>query len=165
MANGFGSAVLPQIQRIFQGGTLAGLTDGQLLEQFAHHNDNAAFEALLVRARATRALRLPQPAPRPRRRRGRLSSNPPRPRPQSREIRLDEASLGPWIYSVAYRVAIRARANRGLRGQRESAVADLDPQAPREILTGTTLRRCSIKNSRSSPSGSAARSSSAISRA
>ncbi|WP_406695080.1 sigma-70 family RNA polymerase sigma factor [Singulisphaera sp. Ch08] len=130
MANGLGGAVLPQIQRIFHGGTLTGLTDGQLLERFAARNDEAAFEALLARHgplvltvcrnllrdrddvedafQATLLILIVRKAG---------------------SIQL-EASLGPWIYSVAYRVAIRARANRSLRARRENAVVDLDPQAP-----------------------------------
>ncbi|WP_406695077.1 RNA polymerase sigma factor [Singulisphaera sp. Ch08] len=135
MANGLGGAVLPQIQRIFHGGTLAGLTDGQLLERFAARSDEAAFEALLARH-------------------GPLVLTVCRNLLHDRDDVEDafqatllilvrkagsiqlETSLGPWIYSVAYRVAIRARANRGLRARRENAVPVLDPQAPLRDLDG-----------------------------
>ncbi|WP_406695076.1 RNA polymerase sigma factor [Singulisphaera sp. Ch08] len=135
MANGLGGAVLPQIQRIFHGGTLAGLTDGQLLERFAARSDEAAFEALLARH-------------------GPLVLTVCRNLLHDRDDVEDafqatllilvrkagsiqlETSLGPWIYSVAYRVAIRARANRGLRARRENTRADLDPQAPLGDLDG-----------------------------
>ncbi|SIO58697.1 RNA polymerase sigma factor, sigma-70 family [Singulisphaera sp. GP187] len=135
MANGLGGAVLPQIQRIFHGGTLAGLTDGQLLERFATRNDQAAFEALLARYGPLVLT---------------VCRNLLRDRDDVEDafqatllvlvrkagaIQL-EASLGPWIYSVAYRVAIRARANRTLRIRRENAMADLDPQAPAGDLDG-----------------------------
>src|SRR5438270_8902773 len=49
MANGGRSAILPQIQRIFHVGTLAGATDGELLARFAGRGDDAAFETLLAR--------------------------------------------------------------------------------------------------------------------
>ncbi|SIO58708.1 RNA polymerase sigma factor, sigma-70 family [Singulisphaera sp. GP187] len=135
MANGLGGAVLPQIQRIFHAGTLAGLTDGQLLERFAARNDQAAFEALLARYGPLVLT---------------VCRNLLRDRDDVEDafqatllvlvrkagtIQL-EASLGPWIYSVAYRVAIRARANRTLRIRRENAVADLPPQAPAGDLDG-----------------------------
>lgn len=135
MANGIGGAVLPQIQRIFHGETLTGMTDGQLLERFATRNDEAAFEALLARH-------------------GPLVLNVCRNLLRDRDDIEDafqatllvlvrkagaihvETSLGPWIYSVAYRVANRARANRGLRITRENPVADLAPQAPSGDLDG-----------------------------
>jgi RNA polymerase sigma factor (sigma-70 family) len=135
MANGLGGTVLPQLQRIFHGGTLAGMTDGQLLERFAARNDEAAFEALLARHGPLVLT---------------VCRNLLRDRDDVEDafqatllvlvrkagsIRL-EASLGPWIYSVAYRVAIRARANRILRTSRENTVADLDPQAPSGDLDG-----------------------------
>ncbi|AGA27562.1 RNA polymerase sigma factor [Singulisphaera acidiphila] len=135
MANGIGGAVLPQIQRIFHGGTLTGMTDGQLLARFATRNDEAAFEALLAR-HGPLVLHVCRNLLRDRgdvedafqatllvlvRKAGAIHV---------------ETSLGPWIYSVAYRVANRARANREIRITRENPVADLDPQAPSEDLDG-----------------------------
>ena len=164
MANGLGGAVLPQIQRIFHGGTLAGLTDGQLLERFAARNDEAAFEALMARHGPLVLT---------------VCRNLLRDRDdvedafqatllvlvrKARAIRL-EASLGPWIYSVAYRVAIRARANRILQARGRTPWRTWTLRPLRETSMGTTFRRCSMTNSRDSPSGSAHRSSSAISRA
>src|SRR5690242_9272445 len=114
MANGLGSSILPQIQRIFHGGTLVGASDGELLERFAASHDEAAFEALLARY-------------------GPLVLSVCRNLLRDRDdiedafqatffvlvrkagsIRI-QGSLGPWIYAVAYRVANRARANRSLR--------------------------------------------------
>ncbi len=42
-------AALRQIDRLFGEGTLAGLSDAQLLERYAAHRDELAFEALVRR--------------------------------------------------------------------------------------------------------------------
>jgi RNA polymerase sigma factor (sigma-70 family) len=42
-------AVAREIERLFRGGTLSGLSDRELLERFVAKRDEAAFEALLVR--------------------------------------------------------------------------------------------------------------------
>jgi len=49
MVNGRTSGVIRQIARVFQDGTLAGLSDREILEHFVNVRDEAAFEALLAR--------------------------------------------------------------------------------------------------------------------
>ena len=50
MIGGHGGAVLRQLDRIFNHGSVAGLTEGQLLERFVIGHDDAAFEALVNQA-------------------------------------------------------------------------------------------------------------------
>jgi RNA polymerase sigma factor (sigma-70 family) len=49
MASGASREVVRQVGRLFAGGTLTGLTDGQLLERFRTRRDEAAFEAIIAR--------------------------------------------------------------------------------------------------------------------
>ena len=49
MAGGAIGAVGRQIERVFAGGGLSGLSEGQLLERFVTRKDDAAFEALVAR--------------------------------------------------------------------------------------------------------------------
>jgi RNA polymerase sigma factor (sigma-70 family) len=49
MASGPSAAVADQLRALFQGGTVGGLTDGQLLERFVRWRDEAAFAALVER--------------------------------------------------------------------------------------------------------------------
>jgi RNA polymerase sigma factor (sigma-70 family) len=109
MANDSYGTALRHVARLFTTGTLAGMTDVQLLERFASQGDGLAFEALVARhgpmvlgacrrilagshdvedafqatflvlVRRARSIQRPQ-------------------------------LLGPWLYGVAYRVAVRARA-------------------------------------------------------
>jgi RNA polymerase sigma factor (sigma-70 family) len=123
MVNGSTNTALRQVARVFQEGTLTGLSDGQMLERFVESRDEAAFEVLVGRH-------------------GPMVFN------VCRQLLRDshdvedafqavflvlvrkagvirvEGSLGPWLYSVANRVAARARANRqrsATRGLPEAA--------------------------------------------
>ncbi len=49
MGSGPSAAVLKQIRTLFQVGTVGGLSDGQLLEQFVQRRDETAFAALVER--------------------------------------------------------------------------------------------------------------------
>jgi RNA polymerase sigma factor (sigma-70 family) len=49
MGSGPSAAVLKQLHTLFQAGTVGGLTDGQLLEQFVRRRDETAFAALVER--------------------------------------------------------------------------------------------------------------------
>ena len=49
MPGGHFGAVLHRIERLFASGSVAGLSEGQLIERFATRRDEAAFEALLAR--------------------------------------------------------------------------------------------------------------------
>ena len=111
MVNGGTHTALRQVARVFQEGTLTGLSDRQMLERFVDSRDEAAFEVLVGRH-------------------GPMVFNVCRQLlrdPHDVEdafqavflvlvrkagfIRI-EGSLGPWLYAVANRVAARARANR-----------------------------------------------------
>jgi RNA polymerase sigma factor (sigma-70 family) len=133
MANEQNRLPLREISRLFQGGTLTGLDEGQLLERFVAGYDESSLEALverhgpmvlgvcrrwladphdvedafqatfLVLIRKARALR-------------------------------DLHRLGPWLHDVAYRVSARARADAARRRAMEQAgsrpecnAADLAP--------------------------------------
>jgi RNA polymerase sigma factor (sigma-70 family) len=143
---------LQQVARLFATGTVAGMTDSQLIERFTGHRDELAFEALLARHgpmvlgicrrmladahdiedafQATFLVLV---------RRAHSLQRPDR--------------LGPWLYGVAYRVAVRARARAARRRARErlgvevaavsshrdAAVADMRRELDDEIerLPGT----------------------------
>jgi RNA polymerase sigma factor (sigma-70 family) len=49
MANGPSAALLKPLQTLFQVGTVGGMSDGQLLDQFVQRRDEAAFAALVAR--------------------------------------------------------------------------------------------------------------------
>ena len=57
------------LERLFNEGTVSGLSEVQLLERFAARNDEAAFAALVERPRADGLGRLPSVPPRSQRRR------------------------------------------------------------------------------------------------
>jgi RNA polymerase sigma factor (sigma-70 family) len=118
MAIGQHGAVLRHIHRIFGAGTVSGMSEGELLERFVSCRDEAAFEALVVRhgpmvlGVCRQVLRDPDAAEDAFqatflilvRKAGTL---------RRREL------LGNWLYGVAYRVALRARAEGARRRQRE----------------------------------------------
>jgi RNA polymerase sigma factor (sigma-70 family) len=123
MANG---AYLRQMRRIFDGGTVAGLSEGQLLERFISRRDEAAFEALVIRhgpmvfGVCRRILRDPADAEDAFQATFLVLVR------QARSIR-GRDSLGGWLHRVAYRVAIRANADR-----RKPEAVDLDSLAAPE---------------------------------
>jgi RNA polymerase sigma factor (sigma-70 family) len=111
MVNGCASTALRQVARVFHEGTLTGASDRQILERFVDRRDEAAFEVLVARH-------------------GPMVFNVCRQLVRDQHdvedafqavflvlirkaasIRV-EGSLGPWLYTVANRVAARARANR-----------------------------------------------------
>jgi len=123
MRNGCTHGALWQVARVFRDGVLTGLSDRQMLERFVEQRDERAFEALLVRhgpmvfnvcrqllrdqvdaedAYQAVFLVLVQKA---------------------RSVRVDH-SLGPWLYTVASRVAARARANRQRQKAREFSAGE-----------------------------------------
>src|SRR5947209_2314233 len=108
----------PELVRLFEEGSLAGLSDWQLLDRFASHRDETAFEALISRH-------------------GAMVQSICR-RMLGFSVDVDDAfqatflvlikrahTLGPsdaiaaWLHGVAVRVARRARADAARRGQRE----------------------------------------------
>ncbi len=119
MATSRGGGLVGQIGRLFERGTVAGLPEGQILQRYAVHRDDAAFEALVGRHGSTvlgvcrRLLRDP---------------NDVEDAFQATFVILvrkagglrDQEALGPWLHGVAYRVASRARADAARRRRRES---------------------------------------------
>jgi RNA polymerase sigma factor (sigma-70 family) len=122
MASGQWSGVLGQVQRLFQGGGVAGLTEGQLLDRFVAGRDQVAFEGLVARHGAM-VLGVC---------RGVLDD------PHDVEDAFqatflvlvrkaaglrDRDLLAPWLYGVARKVALRARSDASRRKARERSGA------------------------------------------
>ena len=79
MAGRHFGAVVRRIERIFAAGSVAGLSEGELLERFATRGDEAAFEAILARHGPMVLGICRQRPPRPERRRGCLPGDVPGP--------------------------------------------------------------------------------------
>src|SRR6185437_4160646 len=123
MANASVGGALPQIRRLFDEGTIAGLPDRQLLDRFLAHGDEAAFAALvwrhgpMVLATCRAVLR---------------DSNDAEDAFQAtflvlickaRSIRSGNA-LGTWLHRVAYRIALQAGTETARRRTRAPRVDD-----------------------------------------
>ena len=128
MVNGCASAALRQVARVFHDGTFTGLTDRQILERFVDRRDEAAFEALLMR-HGPMVLNVCR----------QLLRDPHDVEDafqavflvlvrKAGSVRVD-VSLGPWLYTVASRVAARARAVRRRVRARELSGGML-PESP-----------------------------------
>lgn len=134
-----GSLNAGRIQRLFETGSLSGLSDWQLLDRFARLGDQIAFELLVSRhgpmilGVCRRILRDPTD--------------------------VDDAfqatflvlirrarSLGPgdilaaWLHGVAFKVATRARSDRARRARREREAMKLAPPAPDRADADLALR-------------------------
>ena len=128
MAEGRDGAVARQVNRLFGPGTVAGLTEAELLERFVARRDEAAFEALVSRhgpmvlGVCRRALRDPHAAEDAfqatflilARRAGSLRAGD---------------TLAPWLFGVARRVSSRARVVASRRPDR-SPLPSTDPVSP-----------------------------------
>ena len=118
MVYGRTSGVIRQIVRVFQDGTLAGLSDREILGRFVDDRDEAAFEALLSRHGpmvlnvCRQVLRDPDDVE------DAFQGTFLALACKANSLWIGE-SLGPWLYRVASRVAARARADRRRRGDRE----------------------------------------------
>jgi RNA polymerase sigma factor (sigma-70 family) len=127
--NGSARVALRQVARVFRDGTLTGLSDPQLLDRFVEDHDEAAFEALLVRhgpmvqSVCRRLLRDPSDAEDAFQAIFLVLVR------KANSVRVDE-SLGPWLYTVAVRVAARARAARRRLRDREGGSAIEGVPAP-----------------------------------
>ncbi len=128
MTSGTSSAVLRQFRTLYGAGTVAGLTDGQLLERFfAGRGEEAevAFAAILARHGSMvlgvcrRALRDPNDADDAFQATFLILVR------KGRSVRVED-SLGRWLYGVSRKVAARARVqSERRRGLTLAAVADL----------------------------------------
>lgn len=129
MVNGRTSGVSRQLVRVFQQGTLAGLSDREVLGRFVDDRDEAAFEALLSRHGpmvlnvCRQVLRDPDDAE------DAFQATFLALACQAGSLRIGE-SLGPWLYRVASRVAARARADRRRRGDRERSGGPIPEREP-----------------------------------
>ena len=133
-------AALRQINRLFADGAVTGLSDAQLLERFVSGHDAAAFEALVAR-HGPMVLSVC---------RGILKDpNDAEDAFQATFLILVKKSgtfrghvaLGPWLYRVAHRVAIRANAAAARRracerraGQMAATRLDIGAGGPDELL-------------------------------
>ncbi len=118
-----GSA-LRQIRGLFEAGTVAGLTDGQLLDRYLTRRDESAFAALVMR-HGPMVLGVCHSV---------LHGSPEVEDAfqatflvlirRASTIRGREA-VGGWLYRVAHRVAVRAGRDRSRKGLREHLAGDL----------------------------------------
>src|SRR5438552_1750377 len=133
MGSGHQGAMLREVHRLFDSGTVAGLGEEELLARFVSHRDEAAFAALLARhgpivlGVCRRWLRDPRDV---------------EDAFQATVLILIRKAgsikephlLGPWLHGVAYRVAHRARKVAVRRGERERTAAMIqeveDPTPP-----------------------------------
>ncbi len=135
MASEHHGTILRSIDRVFNQGSTTGLTEGQLLRQFATWGDEAAFEALVTRhgpmvlAVCRRLLYDPHDVEDAfqatflvlLRRAGSLRDTDP---------------LSPWLHGVAYRVAARIRARMACRPAQERKAA-----RPEAVETASDIER------------------------
>jgi RNA polymerase sigma factor (sigma-70 family) len=140
MVNRGAGGILGPLSQVFHEGTVAGLTDAQLLERYATLGDDAAFEALL-----TRYGPMVLGVCRRRLRDGHAAEDAFQATflvlvRKASSIRVNR-SIGPWIHGVAWRVAERARVESARRRDREvtgqaveQAEARRDPQSTRREL-------------------------------
>ena len=105
----FSGALFHQLERLFNHSTVAGSTEGELLERFVTYRDEAAFEALMARHApmvlgvCRQVLRDPNDVDDAFQATFLVLVR------KAASLRHREL-LGNWLYGVAYRVAIRARA-------------------------------------------------------
>jgi RNA polymerase sigma factor (sigma-70 family) len=139
MGIGQKGAVQRHIQRLFSVGTVSGLTEGQLLERFITHRDEAAFEALVTR-HGPMVLGV-----------CRQVLNDPHDVEDAFQatflILVRKAKtlrqrdlVGHWLYGVAYRVAARSRVDAARRHVRErSGTKEQAVEPAREDEVGPVL--------------------------
>ena len=136
MKNGLTGRAVLEVGRVFRDGSLVGMPDRQILERFVESRDEIAFEAILDAPRAMVRRVCKQ-----------MLFNPHDVDDavqavflvfvrKARWIQI-EGSLGPWLYSVAGRVAARARADRRKQWEREGVCSEqLEPSdSPRRAST------------------------------
>src|SRR5947199_4120753 len=115
MASGSYGAVLRQIHRLFERGSVGGLTEWQLLHRYATGRDESAFEALVARhgpmvlGVCRRVLDDPHAAEDAFQATFLVLVR------KARSLGEHDA-IGHWLYGVACRVALRARSEAARRG-------------------------------------------------
>lgn len=122
MVNGCANPAWRQVVRVFHEGTLIGLSDSQMLARFVESRDEVAFEVLVARHGpmvfnvCRQLLRDPHDVDDAFQAVFLVLVR------KASTVRV-ESSLAPWLYTVANRVAARARANRRRKATREIAAA------------------------------------------
>jgi RNA polymerase sigma factor (sigma-70 family) len=116
--------ILGQIQLLFQDGTSGGLTDGELLDRFTSRRDESAFSILIARhgAMVLRVCRLIL-----------ADEDDAQDAFQAtflvlvrRSHTIDRCgSVGPWLFGVCHRIALRAKADAARRRSRERRIAEM----------------------------------------
>jgi RNA polymerase sigma factor (sigma-70 family) len=110
-------------RRLWDAGTVSGLSDARLLEQFTANRDEAAFDCLMARhgplvwSVCRSVLTDPHDVEDAFQASFLILVR------KARSLRVDDSLCG-WLYRVSYRVAQEARAQRDLRRVRERAAAD-----------------------------------------
>jgi RNA polymerase sigma factor (sigma-70 family) len=133
MAKSLTGAAVRQLGRLFDTGTIAGLTDSELLERFVNLRDEVAFEAIVSRhgpmvLGVCRAIL--------------KNGDEVEDTFQAAFLILirraetirGRESLGGWLHRVAYRVAIQSRAEAARRRSAEAKAAEF---TPRTMVDGT----------------------------
>jgi RNA polymerase sigma factor (sigma-70 family) len=124
MARGQASLILQQLRRLFGGPPADDQSDGRLLERFQRERDEAAFTALvqrhgpLVLGVCRRVLRQEQDAEDAFQATFLVLAR------KAGSVRRAEA-LGAWLYEVAYRIALKARARAARQRTHERQAADM----------------------------------------
>jgi DNA-directed RNA polymerase specialized sigma24 family protein len=139
MAHAQLDSVLRYIRKVVSHGLPSERTDTQLLAQFAAERDEAAFAALLERHGAlvwgvcSRVLNHTQDAEDAFQATFLLLAR------KATSIRKPQ-SLGSWLYGVAYRSAIRAKADAAERRVRERRVGDMRQPDPSAEVASQRIR-------------------------
>ena len=114
-------AVFREFQRLFEPGTVAGLTERQLIERFALHGDAVAFEAIVTRHGPMVYSVCAQML--------RDTSDVEDAFQATFLVLIKKAAglrrperVGPWLYGVAHRIARRVRARRRMSNLPEDLV-------------------------------------------
>jgi RNA polymerase sigma factor (sigma-70 family) len=131
--------IAPSVRRFLVAGVAPDLSDGELLELFAARREEAAFEALVRRHGAMvlgvcrRLLRHPQDAEDAFQATFLVLAR------RASAVRKHE-SVGSWLYGVAYRVALKARARDARRLACEREVEAMPPVGPVDQVLGQEVR-------------------------
>jgi RNA polymerase sigma factor (sigma-70 family) len=118
------NAAVPELQTLFEGGSLGGLSDGQLLDRFVERREEAVFEAIVRRhgpmvwGVCRRVLRDHHDAEDAFQATFLVLAR------KAASVMIRE-KLGNWLYGVAYQTAMKARAIRSKRRVREIQVSDM----------------------------------------
>jgi RNA polymerase sigma factor (sigma-70 family) len=138
MSDGRAAPILQHIRKLAESQTTALLPDRELLRRFARQHDEDAF-AVLVRRHGPMVWHVC----------ARVLGNSPDAEDAFQAVFLIllrkapsrhwHDSVGNWLYLVAYRAAVRARAAAARRGRHEGRAAVRSPAAPLDDLAGREL--------------------------